>query len=77
MGTLQWRQNRKLQLTLLNWRISVSAIKALLRLACAVLVEQHVEWVAADRRYFSEQPMTLITANSNENEAHLTPPPNS
>ncbi len=48
--------------------------EALLRLAGAVLVEQHDEWAASDRRYFSEQSMALITASSNENEGHLTPP---
>ncbi|MET4705880.1 transposase-like protein [Frigoribacterium sp. UYMn621] len=30
---------------------------ALLRLAGAVLVEQHDEWEAGDRRYFSESSM--------------------
>ena len=35
---------------------------ALLRLAGAVLVEQHDEWEAGDRRYFSEASMTELTA---------------
>jgi len=48
--------------------------EALLRLAGAVLVEQHDEWAASDRRYFSEQSMALITTSSKENEGHLTPP---
>jgi putative transposase len=34
---------------------------ALLRLARAVLVEQHVEWGAGDRRYFSESSMLELT----------------
>jgi transposase-like protein len=34
---------------------------ALLRLAGAVLVEQHDEWDASDRRYFSEASMKLLT----------------
>ena len=34
---------------------------ALLRLAGHVLIEQHDEWDSADRRYFSENSMKLIT----------------
>ena len=35
--------------------------EALLRLTGHVLIEQHDEWDAADRRYFSENSMKLIT----------------
>ena len=49
-------------------------LEALLRLAGAVLVEQHDEWAASDRRYFSEQSMALITTSATENEGLLTPP---
>jgi transposase-like protein len=35
--------------------------EALLRLAGAVLIEQHDEWAACDRRYFSERSMALLT----------------
>ena len=33
---------------------------ALLRLAGSVLIEQHDEWAASDRRYFSERSMALL-----------------
>ena len=42
---------------------------ALLRLAGAVLVEQHDEWQAGDRRYLSEASMTALTAAPDENTA--------
>lgn len=41
---------------------------ALMRLAGHVLIEQHDEWNSADRRYFSENSMKLLTATSSELE---------
>jgi putative transposase len=38
---------------------------ALLRLAGAVQIEQHDEWAAADRRYFSEASMATLTSDVN------------
>lgn len=38
---------------------------ALLRLAGAVPVEQHDEWEAADRRYFSKASMAELPAMNN------------
>ncbi len=39
---------------------------ALLRLAGHVLIEQHDEWDGADRRYFSERSMALLTTDHEE-----------
>lgn len=39
---------------------------ALLRLAGHVLIEQRDEWDGADRRYFSEHSMKLLTATGEE-----------
>ena len=41
---------------------------ALLRLAGAVLIEQHDEWEASDRRYFSEASMLELTAINSPTE---------
>jgi transposase-like protein len=43
---------------------------ALLRLAGAVLVEQHDEWDAGERRYFSEASMRAIDATNQPNTNH-------
>jgi transposase-like protein len=48
--------------------------EALLRLAGAVLIEQHDEWAASDRRYFSEASMTLLMTKTNPNEGQVNPP---
>lgn len=48
---------------------------ALLRLAGSVLIEQHDEWAASDRRYFSERSMALLTTtNTNEIEGQVATP---
>lgn len=41
---------------------------ALLRLSGSVLIEQHDEWEAADRRYFSEASMLELAAITNPTE---------
>jgi putative transposase len=48
--------------------------EALLRLAGAVLIEQHDEWAASDRRYFSEASMTLLMMKTNSHEGHVNTP---
>lgn len=48
--------------------------EALLRLAGAVLIEQHDEWAASDRRYFSEASMTLLMTKTNPNEGQVNTP---
>jgi len=48
--------------------------EALLRLAGAVLIEQHDEWAASDRRYFSEASMTLLMTKTNSHEGHVNTP---
>ena len=47
---------------------------ALLRLSGAILAEQHDEWAASDRRYFSEASMTLLMTKKNPNEGQVNTP---
>jgi len=50
--------------------MTVAAINlALLRLAGAVLVEQHDEWQVGDRRYLSEGSMAALIAVPSKNTA--------
>ena len=48
--------------------------EALLRLAGAVLVEQHDEWAAADCRYFSEQSMAQLMTPTTQEQGQVKPP---
>lgn len=47
---------------------------ALLRLAGSVLIEQHDEWAASDRRYFSERSMALLNNNPTDIERQVDTP---
>lgn len=47
---------------------------ALLRLAGSVLIEQHDEWAASDRRYFSERSMALLNNNPTDIEGQVDTP---
>jgi len=47
---------------------------ALLRLAGSVPIEQHDEWAACDRRYFSERSMALLTTTDPEIERQVDTP---
>ena len=47
---------------------------ALLRLSGAILAKQHDEWVARDRRYFSEASMTLVNTRPRDKGGQVNPP---
>ena len=47
---------------------------ALLRLAGSVLIEQHDEWAASDRRYFSESSMALLNTDHTDIEGQVNTP---
>lgn len=47
---------------------------ALLRLAGSVPIEQHDEWAASDRRYFSERSMALLTTDHTDIERQVDTP---
>ncbi len=48
--------------------------EALLRLAGSVLVEQHDEWAAADRRYFSERSMAMLHRGDTDDHGQVDTP---
>jgi len=48
--------------------------EALLRLAEAVLIEQHDEWAANDKRYFSETFMALLSSPPAPYEGQVNTP---
>jgi len=39
-----------------------------------VLIEQHDEWAASGRRYFSEASMALLMTKTNPNEGQVNTP---
>ena len=45
-----------------------------LRLITAVCVEQHDEWIAAERRYLSEQSMAQLAGKTTEIDTEAGPP---
>ena len=44
---------------------------ALIRLAGAVLLDTHEEWLATDRRYFSEASMAKLYAERDDGDAEV------
>lgn len=48
--------------------------QALPRLAGAVLVEQHDEWAATDRRSFSQSSMSLVTTPTTQTQGQVRTP---